>query len=95
MSRSLVNFRVDDIPLLYSLVRDLGVQGVINGQKSVHGNWSGVSAGQIVELWLCYILSESDHRLQGVEAWAETNDAKLWRGKLWRLIAIWLFQTPC
>ena len=77
MSRSLVNFRVDDIPLLYSLVRTLGVAAAIDGQKSVHGNWSGVSAGQIVELWLCYILSESDHRLQCVEAWAETNLAFL------------------
>ena len=73
MKRNLINLRVDDLPLLYSLVSSLGIQSSIDNQRREHGNWSGVSAGQIVELWLCYILSESDHRLQNVESWAESH----------------------
>ena len=73
MKKSLVNYRVDDLPILYGFMGILGIKEAIDGGKTQHGNWSGVSAGEIVSLWLCYIISESDHRLQSVEAWAEAN----------------------
>ena len=35
-----------------------------------HGNWQGLSLGQLVVVWLAYILSEGDHRLNSVQGWA-------------------------
>lgn len=35
----------------------------------MHGNWKGLGLGNIVKVWLAYILSEGDHRLNHVESW--------------------------
>ena len=59
---SLVSIRVDELPLLYSIIREMGICSAINRTKEVHGNWIGTSLGDLIELWLCYILSECDHR---------------------------------
>ena len=68
---NLLSIRVDDLPLLYSFIHDLGISTTINSKKKAHGNWVGLSLGDLVEFWLCYILSECDHRLSAVEDWAE------------------------
>ena len=49
----------------------MGISSAINRNKEVHGNWIGTSLGDLIELWLCYILSECDHRLSSVEDWSE------------------------
>ena len=36
----------------------------------MHGNWRGLSFGETVIVWLAYILSEGDHRLNSVQGWA-------------------------
>jgi transposase len=36
----------------------------------MHGNWRGLSFGETVVVWLAYILSEGDHRLNSVQGWA-------------------------
>ncbi len=36
-----------------------------------HGNWQGLSPGEVMSGWLTYILSEGDHRLNQAEAWAQ------------------------
>jgi transposase len=38
----------------------------------MHGNWQGLSLGQIVTGWLAYILSEGDHRLNCVQDWVSS-----------------------
>jgi len=65
--------RIDDIPLLYEQVKELGIQEAIDDNIKVHGNRTGLSLGHLVSIWLCYLLSESDHRLGLVESWAKTN----------------------
>ena len=62
--------RVDDLPLLGMLVRTMGVAEVVDECMPTHGNWKGLSPGQIVAGWLLYLMSESDHRLYSVEPWA-------------------------
>lgn len=71
MEKELLNLRTDDLPLLYTLIRQLGVAKSINRYITVHGNWIGPLPGTLLELWLCYILSNCDHRLSKVEKWAE------------------------
>jgi transposase len=35
----------------------------------MHGNWQGLSLGEVVVVWIAYILSEGDHRLNHVQSW--------------------------
>lgn len=67
----LEDLRVDDLPLIYGIIEILGIAKAIDSNVKRHGRWAGPSAGKIVSLWLCYILSECDHRLSVVESWAE------------------------
>lgn len=67
----LVSVRVDDIPLLYEMIKSYGIIDAIDAHYPTHGNWEGVSIGHIVGIWLCYLLSECDHRLSFVEEWTE------------------------
>lgn len=73
MERTLMNIRVDELPLLQHIMSDLGIIRSIDSVLPVHGNWSGVSIGTITSYWLCYILSTCDHRLQNVEDWSENH----------------------
>lgn len=63
------NERVDDIPLLLAHQREMGIGALINEECEMHGNWQGASPGSITVVWLSYILSEGDHRLNQVEGW--------------------------
>jgi len=46
------------------------VAALLDKHFPTHGNWQGLSLGQIVVVWLAYILSEGDHRLNSVQGWA-------------------------
>ena len=73
MEQELISYRADDLPLLYAVIQSLGLGASVNEYIKVHGNWDGTLPGQILELWLCYILSHCDHRLSGTEEWAGEN----------------------
>ena len=62
--------RVDDLPLLLAQLRKMQLATLIDDQFPAHGNWRGLSIGHVVVVWLAYILSEGDHRLNHVESWA-------------------------
>jgi len=69
--------RIDDIPLLYAQIQALGIQQIIDQTITPHGNRTGISIGHLTAIWLCYLLSESDHRLSGVEEWVKKNQLLL------------------
>ncbi len=77
MGQELISLEVDELPLLHHIISELGIKKSIDGVIVEHGNWCGQSIGSIVEFWLCYILSECDHRLQNVEEWSESRLALL------------------
>lgn len=62
--------RVDDIPLLLAQMHKIRLAEVIDEHFKTHGNWQGLSIGQITCGWLSYLLSEGDHRMNHVERWA-------------------------
>jgi transposase len=66
-------FRVDDIPLLLAIMAELGIQQEIEREIEPHGLWQGCSVGTIVVVWLCYILTEQDHRLEPVQSWVNSR----------------------
>ena len=64
------NEQVNDVPLLVGILEDMGIRRHIDGQVRQHASWEGISVGTIIEIWLCYMLTEQDHRLVAVRAWA-------------------------
>ena len=61
--------RVDDIPLLLAQMARMEVAQLLDQHFPRHGNWQGLSLGQVVVGWLSYILSEGDHRMNTVRGW--------------------------
>lgn len=61
--------RVDDIPLLLAQMDKMNIAALLNQHFPMHGNWQGLSFGETVVVWLAYILSEDDHRLNAVQGW--------------------------
>lgn len=62
--------RVDDIPLLMGQQVAMGLPTLIDEVINGHGNRGGLSIGWTIAGWLSFILSEADHRMSYVEAWA-------------------------
>jgi transposase len=61
--------RVDDIPILLEQMAKMGIASLLDKHFPRHGNWQGLSLGQVAVVWLAYILSEGDHRLNSVRGW--------------------------
>ena len=62
--------RVDDIPVLLSQMKKVGVPALVDEHFRTHGNWQSTSVGWTVAIWLAHILSRGDHRLSWVQRWA-------------------------
>ncbi len=58
-----ISERVDDIPLLLAELERMGVADILDAHILTHGNWEGLSPGQVTAIWLSHILSEGDHPL--------------------------------
>ena len=64
---------VADIPLLYSIIEEYKIGAWFDHHKPSHGNWDGASPGTVLGVWLCYLLTEQDHRLSPVESWVAAH----------------------
>lgn len=62
--------RIDDLPLLIEQQHKMGIPEVLDMVVQPHGNRDGLSIGKLTAFWLAYILSQADHRMERVEAWA-------------------------
>jgi transposase len=65
--------RVDDLPLLLTHLRRMDLPSLLEQHFHQHGNWQGLSIGWVASIWLAYVLSEGDHRLNHVQPWASTR----------------------
>jgi transposase len=65
--------RIDDIPLLLAIMAEMEIQRQIDKEVEPHGLWQGCSVGTIVVVWLSYILTEHDHRLEPVQKWVNSR----------------------
>jgi transposase len=66
---SIVNERVDDIPLLTAILLKLDIPNIVDKLYTPHGNHEGLSYGWLMTVWLVYILSRGDHRMSSVQGW--------------------------
>src|SRR5919202_140194 len=69
--------RVDDIPVLLAQLARMGVGGLLDAHFPTHGNWTGLSLGQVAVVWLTHILSQADHRMNKVQSWVEGRQETL------------------
>lgn len=65
--------RIDDIPLLLRLLVTMGVPEQIDKAYTPHRNWGGLSVGWVVTVWLVYILTQCDHRMNHVRDWVNAR----------------------
>ncbi|HID07421.1 MAG TPA: DUF4277 domain-containing protein, partial [Armatimonadetes bacterium] len=71
------NERVDDIPLLLAVIKQMGIIDIFNEQFRQHRNWEGLAVGYIIAVWLAYILSEGDHRKSYLQEWVAEREHTL------------------
>ena len=69
--RQVTNEPVHDVPFLLGIMEGMGIRRHIDAVLVQHRGWAGISVGTIIEIWLCYILTEHDHRLEAVREWAK------------------------
>ncbi len=66
--------RVDDIPVLWACLQRLGVAEHLDRHYPTHHLWAGqLTFGEVVSVWLVFVLSQGDHRLCRLQPWAEDN----------------------
>jgi transposase len=62
--------RIDDIPLLFGMMRRMNIAKILDEHMPRHHLQQGLSNGNLAVGWIAYILSQSDHRKSAVQDWA-------------------------
>ena len=71
--------RVDDLPVLFGLLQQMGIQAILDGIIVPHGNWEGLTPGWVITIWLMHILSEQNHCMEPVQEWVAKHVVTLCR----------------
>jgi transposase len=74
---SIQSERIDDIPLLMHILVKMGVPEQIDSAYRPHKNWQGLSVGWVATVWLVYILTQCDHRMNHVRGWVNVRRTAL------------------
>ncbi|MBK8751171.1 MAG: DUF4277 domain-containing protein [Candidatus Competibacteraceae bacterium] len=61
--------RVDEIPVIFHILIKMGIAERIDRFWPAHGNWKGLSYGQLAVLFITYVIHSLNHRLSGMEVW--------------------------
>ena len=81
-----ISERVDDLPVLAHLLLEMDVATIVDESlPKPHGNRKGLSYGQLSVVLLCYIMSQADHRLCAVEAWANDHRHSIEQATGWSM----------
>jgi transposase len=66
--------RVDDLPVGLAQVYPMQIPALLDQCYPTHGHWKGdLSLGDVVAVWLTFVLSEGDHCLSHVQPWVEAH----------------------
>jgi transposase len=66
--------RVDDIPVLLATLQRLKVAEILDRYFPSGHRWAGeLTFGEVACVWIAFITSQGDHRLNQVEPWVEDN----------------------
>ena len=75
--------RVDTIPLIIAILKKMNVQQIIDSTWIHHGNWSGLSYGQLAVLFITYVLHSLTHHFSGMESWVGQHKTVLEKATGW------------
>ena len=77
-SHTTTSERIDELPLLIYWLKQMKVDAIIDQELGPpHGNWEGLSYGEVALGFIAYILMACRHFLSPVEDWAEQHLASL------------------
>ena len=63
--------RLDDVPLLLAHLKRKQVAALLDQHFPTHANWAGdLTFGEVACVWLAYLVSTADHRLNQLQEWA-------------------------
>ena len=68
---TVITERIDDFPLLLSVMLRLGLPDIFDHHLGRHGLHQGLSWGWIATIWLAHMMTQGDHRKQPVQAWVK------------------------
>ena len=61
--------RVDSIPVVLTILMQMGVQAIMDALYTPHGNHQGLSVGWLAVIFLAYVLTETNHKMCPVQEW--------------------------
>lgn len=77
---------VDDVVVIIAWLLNMHIDKLIDKVlPEPHGNWQGLSYGQVAVIWLSFILSQADHRMCPVEEWVQKRAVILRRCTGWEV----------
>jgi hypothetical protein len=77
--------RIDTIPLIIAILKKMRVAQIIDSIFIPHGNWSGLSYGQLAILFITYVLHSLTHRFSGMESWVNQHKTVIERATGWQV----------
>ena len=75
--------RIDTIPLIIATLEKMSVQKTIDSIYLAHGNWSGLSYGQLTVLFVTYVMHSLTHHFSGMESWTNQHKTVIERVAGW------------
>ena len=58
--------RSDEIPLILHWLSVMRIAEIVDTIWQPHGNWQGISYGQLAVLYITYVIHSLNHRLSGM-----------------------------
>jgi transposase len=69
---------VADLPVLWATLQRLDLPATLDRHFPAPANWKGpLTPGEVLAVWLLFILSQGDHRLNRVEPWVAQHQGTL------------------
>jgi transposase len=78
--------RVDEIPLILNWLMKMRTAEMIDAVWHSHGNWQGLSYGQLAVLFITYVVYTLNHRLSGMEDWVMKHKIVLEKITGWTIL---------
>jgi transposase len=69
---------IADLPVLWAILEKIRLRSLLEKHFPPPQGWQGpLSPADVFAVWICYLLSQADHRLNHVEPWAQQHQFTL------------------
>lgn len=77
--------RIDNLPIIFKWLKKMRVQPIIDGIWQPHGNWQGLTYGQLAVLFIAYVIQRRTHNLSKMEEWTMRHQTVIERVTGWSI----------